>query len=132
MHYFLRLQILTLMYHQLKKVLVPGSQSNPLKILPYRHAVGKIAYLDVVEGKQTDHGVVLALVPIFVDLSPHEYQVVPAEGQLARRLTHEVVQRSGHQTRLRRLFLGPASVTQIVDEVVVAVQRYWRFLRRTV
>lgn len=41
------------------------------------------AYLDIVERKQSDHGVVLPFVPIFVDLFPHEYDVTFPERQFS-------------------------------------------------
>ena len=72
----------------------------------------------------------LALVPVLVYLTAHEDEIAPAEGELARRLPDEVVQRSGDQPRLRCLLLRAAPVAQVVHEVVVAVQRYRRLLRR--
>jgi hypothetical protein len=35
----------------------------------------KHAHLDIVERKQSDHGVVFPFVPIFIDLFPDEYDV---------------------------------------------------------
>lgn len=41
------------------------------------------AHLDIVEREQSDHGVVLPLVPILVDLFPDEYDVTFPERQFS-------------------------------------------------
>lgn len=53
-------------------------------------------YLDVIEGKEPDHGVVLSLVPISVDLATNEDEVTAPEGQFPGRLPDKVVQSPGH------------------------------------
>lgn len=74
----------------------------------------------------------LALVPILIHLTPDKYNIAATEGQFPRRLTNEVVQCPCHQSRLRGLLGGSAADAQVVDKIVVAVQRYWRLLRWSV
>lgn len=68
---------------------------------------------------------------MLVHLPSDEYDVAAPEGQFPRRLTDKIVKGPRHQARLGRLILGSASLTQIVHEVVVAIQRYGRLLRRS-
>lgn len=91
----------------------------------------KSNHLDIVGGKESDHRVVLPFVPVLVHLTSNEYDVATPESQFPRRLPDKIVERPCHQTRLRRLILGSTSLTQIVHEIVVAIQRYGRLLRRS-
>lgn len=52
------------------------------------------AYLDIVEREQPNHGVVLPLVPIFVDLLPDKNDVTFPERQLSARAHQNVIKYS--------------------------------------
>lgn len=86
--------------------------------------------LNVVGGKQSDHGIHFSFVPILVHLPPDMNDVSLAEGQFAGWLPHEVVESFGDETR----FGGPRTRfhlrTQVVYEVVVSVEGDRRLLGR--
>lgn len=81
-------------------------------------------YLDIIEREESDHGIVLSFVPIFVDLASDEDKVTSSKCQFPSWLSYKIVQSTSNQARFWRWILRSASVTaKVIDEIVVPIKR---------